>query len=520
MRRAAASRRASSQMLDARGVEYSALDILPDPRIREELSGLSGWPTIPQLFVGGELVGGCDIVTEMFESGELAETLGVEQPSARRPRPPQAPAQAPAAPDGVVAASMATDPAPRAPLHGRAGERRAALGERAARAHPGRASSARRAGVGRGARGARPRRAAPATPAGAWRGRCSACWTRDRAAGARHRVARPAPGTDRLPLDPRRQEVYLCWQLDEDRVAWWHEPEAGFAGPPASMTYLSVGAIFRDEADYLQEWIEFHRLVGVERFFLYDNGSVDDWRTVLAPYMRDGIVDVHDWPRGPGSTTRTTTASAARVEVALDRVHRRRRVPVLAHPGTPVAGDAHALRALAGRRGALVRVRRLRAPPSRRRARDRELPAPHDRAAEEPLDQEHRGPARGRSDCFTSHAFRYRGRRRARVRGGRAPPRTERQADAAWPSQDRTAAGRSTISHDLLRINHYWTKSREEWDRKTARPDAMHGGDRFFARIDWEEMQPPLSQQRDDSITVYAPALRRALAATGSACAT
>ena len=59
------------------------MDILPDPRIREELSGLSGWPTIPQLFVDGELVGGCDIVTEMFESGELAETLGTEQPSRR-----------------------------------------------------------------------------------------------------------------------------------------------------------------------------------------------------------------------------------------------------------------------------------------------------------------------------------------------------------------------------------------------------------------------------------------------------
>jgi monothiol glutaredoxin len=62
------------------GVEYGALDILPDPRIRQELSALSGWPTIPQLFVDGQLVGGCDIVTEMFESGELAETLGVEQP--------------------------------------------------------------------------------------------------------------------------------------------------------------------------------------------------------------------------------------------------------------------------------------------------------------------------------------------------------------------------------------------------------------------------------------------------------
>jgi monothiol glutaredoxin len=66
--------------LNTLGVRYAALDILPDPRIREELSGLSGWPTIPQLFIDGELIGGCDIVTEMFESGELAEKLGVEQP--------------------------------------------------------------------------------------------------------------------------------------------------------------------------------------------------------------------------------------------------------------------------------------------------------------------------------------------------------------------------------------------------------------------------------------------------------
>lgn len=65
--------------LNALKVRYTALDILPDPRIRQELSELSGWPTIPQLFVGGELVGGCDIVMEMYESGELAEALGVEQ---------------------------------------------------------------------------------------------------------------------------------------------------------------------------------------------------------------------------------------------------------------------------------------------------------------------------------------------------------------------------------------------------------------------------------------------------------
>ena len=80
-------------MLNESGAEYAAMDILPDPRIRQELSELSGWPTIPQLFVGGELVGGCDIVTEMFESGELAEALGTEPPQAVQPAgpAPQAP---------------------------------------------------------------------------------------------------------------------------------------------------------------------------------------------------------------------------------------------------------------------------------------------------------------------------------------------------------------------------------------------------------------------------------------------
>jgi len=66
--------------LNALGVKFTALDILPDPRIREELSGLSGWPTIPQLFLDGELIGGADIVAEMYETGELAEKMGAEQP--------------------------------------------------------------------------------------------------------------------------------------------------------------------------------------------------------------------------------------------------------------------------------------------------------------------------------------------------------------------------------------------------------------------------------------------------------
>jgi monothiol glutaredoxin len=61
--------------LQACEAPFAAVDVLPDPRIRQELSAISQWPTIPQLFIDGELVGGCDIVTEMYESGELAGAL-------------------------------------------------------------------------------------------------------------------------------------------------------------------------------------------------------------------------------------------------------------------------------------------------------------------------------------------------------------------------------------------------------------------------------------------------------------
>ena len=62
-------------MLQQLETPFAAVDILPDPRIRQELSAISNWPTIPQLFHKGELIGGCDIVTEMYENGELGDAL-------------------------------------------------------------------------------------------------------------------------------------------------------------------------------------------------------------------------------------------------------------------------------------------------------------------------------------------------------------------------------------------------------------------------------------------------------------
>jgi monothiol glutaredoxin len=78
------------QVLDQMGVEYGAIDVLPALQpLREVTTEISDWETFPQLYVGGDLLGGCDIVEEMFANGELAATLGVEQPEA--PEDPEQP---------------------------------------------------------------------------------------------------------------------------------------------------------------------------------------------------------------------------------------------------------------------------------------------------------------------------------------------------------------------------------------------------------------------------------------------
>ena len=75
-------------ILQSVGQPFAAVNILPHPAIRQELSAISNWPTIPQLFVDGEFVGGCDIVTEMYQSGELQQALGLDAgPTEPAPEP-------------------------------------------------------------------------------------------------------------------------------------------------------------------------------------------------------------------------------------------------------------------------------------------------------------------------------------------------------------------------------------------------------------------------------------------------
>jgi monothiol glutaredoxin len=73
------------QILDRLLPDYATFDVLADPAVREGIKAYSSWPTIPQLYVGGEFVGGCDIVRELFQTGEIYGALGVEAPTGAAP---------------------------------------------------------------------------------------------------------------------------------------------------------------------------------------------------------------------------------------------------------------------------------------------------------------------------------------------------------------------------------------------------------------------------------------------------
>ncbi|MEM7721048.1 MAG: glycosyltransferase family 92 protein [Pseudomonadota bacterium] len=81
---------------------------------------------------------------------------------------------------------------------------------------------------------------------------------------------------------------------DEKIRQWFPHPPAKRDRIPT--TYLACCAIVRNEARYIREWIEFHRLVGVEKFLIYDNCSTDATREILRPYEQDGLVEVVPWP--------------------------------------------------------------------------------------------------------------------------------------------------------------------------------------------------------------------------------
>jgi hypothetical protein len=256
---------------------------------------------------------------------------------------------------------------------------------------------------------------------------------------------------------------------------------------------LAICAIFRDEARYLAEWVTFHRLVGVERFYLYDNRSEDDWRTALAPELAAGFVQVIAWPHKHGQMSayrdclerhRTDTRWIAFIDIdeflfspsgrSLAEVLRAFRT----WPGVVACSRYFGFGGWDEPPDGLVIESYL------MRAADDFTPNTwiksivFPRMTSRPAD--------------IPHHFVYRHSRSAAGEDGEPA----RHADRIPPTAD------------LLRVNHYYTRSRAEYAAKILGSSGWGQRGEHLRTDDW---RLPPDEVRDETILRWAPFVRRAL---------
>jgi hypothetical protein len=256
---------------------------------------------------------------------------------------------------------------------------------------------------------------------------------------------------------------------------------------------LAICAIFRDEARYLPEWVAFHRLVGAERFYLYDNGSADNWRAALAPELAERIVDVVDWPHRPGQISayadclqrhRTDTRWIAFIDIdeflfsptgrSLPSVLRDFRT----WPGVAVCSRYFGTGGWdEPPDGLVIESYLMRAP---------------DDFAPNTLVKSIVFPRMTVRPTDIPHHFLYRHHRSAAGEDGLPAPHGDRIPPTV----------------DLLRINHYYTRSRAEYEAKLSAPSGF--GTRAEDLLGADPRFPP-DAVRDATIVRWAPFVRRAL---------
>jgi hypothetical protein len=258
---------------------------------------------------------------------------------------------------------------------------------------------------------------------------------------------------------------------------------------------LAVCAIFRDEAPYLAEWLTFHRLHGVERFYLYDNRSTDDWRDEVAPEPASGVVHVTPWPEEPGQFS------------AYNACLRRRRtearwiafIDVDEFLFSPTGRSLPDVLRTFDTSPGVVANWRVYGPGGHERRPEGLVTENYVRRARDGHHYSHLVksivyPRKTHSLSTTPHAFRHYGRA---VGEDKRP----RRSDTFY---------RDSASADLLRINHYYSKSLEELDRKLAR-----GRSDVPSRRSDEEAYGFVrdsSETRDEILLQFVPALKHALA--------
>ncbi len=269
----------------------------------------------------------------------------------------------------------------------------------------------------------------------------------------------------------------------------------------AAKPYLSVCGIYWNEGPYLREWIEFHRLVGVEHFFLYNNRSTDNHREVLAPFVEEGFVEVHDWDVFPGQ-----------LQAYDDCLERHREdsrwiafidcdeflFSPLGRPLPEIIGEFEDFPAVAAHWATFGDSGHDTKPPGLviENYTMRSDDMTRNWAVKSIVD-----PVKTVRCGGNPHFFKYvddalivnedhellKG-----VKGG-----------DMWPhiSWD--------IRWDRLRLNHYVTKSKEERAAKLARPVAFNGKMKNAAKV--MERDKTIDQVRDETILMYLPALKEAL---------
>jgi hypothetical protein len=252
---------------------------------------------------------------------------------------------------------------------------------------------------------------------------------------------------------------------------------------------LAVCAIFRDEARYLAEWVTFHRLQGVERFWLYDNLSDDDWQAELAPELESGLVTVLPWPHEPGQ-----------ISAYLDCLRRHRADArwiafidideFLFSPAGRSLSDV--LKEFGQYSGVVVNWRVYGTNGYRER--------PEGLVVENYV-------MRGADTTPDNHFVKsivYPRRTAGPKRGG---PHAFDHLGAAVGEDRQPVFGhlRKPATAEVLRINHYYSRSTADLARKRARANATDGQVRVTVNV-------PPDEVRDETILRFLPALQEALA--------
>jgi hypothetical protein len=267
------------------------------------------------------------------------------------------------------------------------------------------------------------------------------------------------------------------------------------SGENAPPVYLSAFCIYYNEAYYLREWIEFHKLVGFERFYLYNNFSTDDHRDVLEPYIADGTVVHHEWPVEPAQLAGYRDILARHGDETFwlaffdideflysptgERVADVLRREFEEFPGVGVNEITFGTSGHATRQPGLAIesfVRRC------------EIAKPRNRIIKSIVQ-----PRRVADVGNDPHYFRYVDKNRAV---------TEKKEPIRGPLTE-------SVSVELLRINHYMTRSQAERNQKNAGPDVLRGGRRKMPKAAARDLM--LNDEEDTTILRYAPALREAL---------